>query len=223
MNYGLTPDLWLRQLGMRSDAFDRGEVSGTTIIAEAMREAAAFVASQLPRRIERLTRVVENEWICRRAFSGQTVVYLGAPCNTDTLIIWLIPSGASLSMPPAVGDSQELTATTDYTVGADNRTITLKTALAAGDRLIASYDSLLVNDCPTLRYHLTAVLNYRLASEAAPESSDRYLEQYNRSMEYFERLSTGRATLAEVAKIETLQDGDLSAGRTKAAAKSEPA
>jgi len=223
MNYGLTPDLWLRQIGMRSSAFDRGEVNGATIVADAMREAASFIASQLPRRTERLTRIVENEWICRRAYQGQTVVYLGAPCNPNTLIVWLIPEGTSLSRPPAVGDSQELTLTTDYTLAADGKTITLTTALDAGDRLLASYESKLVEDCPTLRYHLVAIMNYRLGSEAAPESADRYLEQYNRSMEYFERLATGRATLAEVAKIETLQDGDLTTGGVKAAAKSEPA
>lgn len=209
--FGMTADEYCAALKCSISAFDRKpDRNGREVINEALAQAEGFIRSMLPVRYERLLRVVENEWVIRSAYEGQLACVLGAPVDdTNTLVLFKFSQDEGIYALPKRGDVSELVVTTDYTLStSDKRTITLTSALSAGDRIIASYTTTLGDNCCTLRQSMKAVVNYMLAAEIFPTQAERFRRQYDATVELLDRMAKGQAHLVEVERIETLDEPD---------------
>lgn len=208
--FGLTADTFCQASHVLLRSFDSPNSptagNGETIVNEAMERNEQLIRGCIPVQLERCLSKIQYEIVEDDATSGATTVTLGAPAVAGTVLVWTYADGEHITSRPRKIDA--LTEGNGITLGTDKLTVTLDTALTAGQYVLASYSTTLEDDCPTLRQVLIDLVRYDLLLNLRPDQRQRYELAYDKRMAYLKMLADGTATIREIAKLRMLDDPD---------------
>lgn len=209
--FGLTADLFCRGSGVLLKTFNSLDttsvLNGEAIVNEALERNEALIRSFLPSRIEKLLSHIDLEYIETDATENQTALTLGSPATSGTVYLWVYGEDEAIES-PRKADALTETAGNFALSGTGNKTVTLTAAnaLSAGDIVIASYDTTLGDDCPSLQRILMDMTRYDLLMDKLPENRDRYEAAYDKAIAFLNGVNSGKATIREIAKLDLVDE-----------------
>lgn len=204
--FGLTANEVVQRIGAEINDFGGGDrTKANAVIAASLDRNYRLMRSMIPQVLLRSLTRVEQEFLTRDADASQTVFTLGAPASsTPNLYIWKYDEIADITTTPKKADA---VSSSLYTFTSPS-TVTFATGVDSGSVVLASYNTSLVDDCPSLQQILVNLVSNDIVPPRYPERATEYLERYREAIGLLTLFSEGKASPDEIKGLDLLDDFD---------------